>query len=341
MAHADRIKRRLLAEAVEDNLDTMSGLAPKSLRNSRRRARIWGRRALFLLIPASLLGSTWIASTSSASASGTTRGKATTASARPALRHMLAGFAGHEAPPMFAAPEKLDPAVLPLDVHRIVIDAGHGGHDIGTSATSGLAEKQLTLDIGQRLRTILEANQYQVALTRAGDESLTLHQRTTMANQARGDLFVSIHLNWLKNPANRGVETYYLGPTNDPVLKQLAASENRESGYSLADMRGLLDGIYADVRQDESKKLAESIQQELYAKLKSVNPALSNRGVKTAPFVVLVTTDMPAILAEVSCLSNEKETELLKKDDYKQKIAEALYAGIHEYVTHRDLAKGM
>lgn len=335
MAHADRIRRRLLQEAVEENLETIRGLAPRNLRPAQRRLRLWSRRALLLTLPLTLLGTTYVFST--------VRASDESAAQHGLLQRttMASLFTRHTAPTTqtFAAPQPIDPAVLPLDVRRIIIDAGHGGHDIGTSAATGLLEKDLTLDIGTRLRRLLEENHFEVALTRGSDETVTLHQRAQLANKAGGDLFVSIHLNWLKNPNNRGVETYYLGPTNDPFLKQLAADENRESGYSLADMRKLLDGIYADVRQDESKKLAEAVQQELFRNLLTANPNIANRGVKTAPFVVLVATDMPAVLAEVSCLSNAAEVELLKKDEYKQKIAEALFAGIRTYAGHRDLTQ--
>lgn len=332
MAQRDRIKRRLLRQAVEENLETMRGLTPKALRSAPRRYRLWTRRAFALAVPVMLLGSTWLVSSGSA-------GNATIA-----VIHEAPGSSPLKRRPMpanvkFNAPQKIDSAVLPLAVRRIVIDAGHGGHDVGTSASSGIPEKELTLEIGERLRSLLEKNGFQVTLTRSGDQSMTLEQRATVANRSEGDVFVSIHLNALRNPNNRGIETYYLGPTNDPVLKQFVAAENRESGYSLADMRSLLDGIYADVRQNESKQFAESVQRELYSTLKAVNPALSNRGVKTAPFLVLVATDMPAILAEVSCLSNQAEVALLKNDEYKQRIAEGLFAGIKAYSSHRDLTQ--
>jgi len=127
------------------------------------------------------------------------------------------------------------------------------------------------------------------------------------------------------------VETYYLGATDDPYLTRLAAAENRESGYSMGDMRKLLDRIYADVRQDKSRALAEVVQASLYKSIGKVNPGIENRGVKAAPFIVLLSSEMPAILAEVSCLSNEDEAALLTKPLYRQYIAEALAAGIRSY----------
>jgi N-acetylmuramoyl-L-alanine amidase len=158
-----------------------------------------------------------------------------------------------------------------------------------------------------------------------------LEDRGLAANRAGADIFVSIHLNWIENRKARGIETYYLGPTDDPFLTRLAADENRDSGYSLADMRRLLDRIYADVRQKKSRKLAEVVQASLFGSLGKVNPGVENRGVKAAPFIVLLTTEMPAILAEVSCLSNEDEAGLLTKPQYRQYIAEALAAGVRSY----------
>jgi N-acetylmuramoyl-L-alanine amidase len=171
---------------------------------------------------------------------------------------------------------------------------------------------------------------FTVVMTREGDRDVSLERRGALANQAGADIFVSIHLNWIENRA-RGVETYYLGPTDDPYLTRLAASENRDSGYSMADMRHLLDRIYAGVRQEKSHKLAETVQGALFESLNKVSPEVENRGVKAAPFIVLLTTEMPAILAEVSSLSNDKEAQLLTKPLYRQYIAEALAQGIRAY----------
>jgi N-acetylmuramoyl-L-alanine amidase len=170
-----------------------------------------------------------------------------------------------------------------------------------------------------------------VLLTRDRDEHVVLRDRARLANEARADLFVSVHLNWLEPASNRGVETFFLGPTQDPFLVQLTSRENQESGYSLADVRRLLDGIYLDLRQQESQLLARAVQRSLYRALGERNPGIRDRGVKSAPFVVLVGTQMPAVLAEVSCLSNRKEAELLGTEPYRQAIAEALLAGIESY----------
>jgi N-acetylmuramoyl-L-alanine amidase len=129
----------------------------------------------------------------------------------------------------------------------------------------------------------------------------------------------------------RGVETYYLGATDDPFLTRLAAAENRGSGYSQADLRDLLEELYAGFRQERSADAAASLQRALLRSLRTINPEIEDRGVKTAPFIVLMKTDMPAVLAEVSCLSNQKEAELLARPLYRQYIAEALAAGIESY----------
>jgi N-acetylmuramoyl-L-alanine amidase len=225
----------------------------------------------------------------------------------------------------------LVPAVIPLAVQRIAVDAGHGGIDGGTSVGYGLTEKDLTLDIANRLSTLLERAGCEVVLTRTGDREVSLKERATLANRSRADLFVSIHINWLPDRTARGFETYYLGPTDDPFLRRLAAAENKDSGYALADYRRLLEGIYADVRRDQSRRLAATVQSALYETLVEDNPSIVSRGVMSAPFVVLVATEMPAILAEVACLSNDKEARLLAIPRYRQRIASALYTGILRY----------
>lgn len=228
-------------------------------------------------------------------------------------------------------------SVFPLSVRRVVLDAGHGGNDPGASSAANLNEKAVTLDIANRLGTILRQHGFDVVVTRGGDRLIPLRDRAKIANTSEGDIFVSIHVNSL--PADRsshGIETYYLGPTNDPTLTRLAADENRTSGYSVADLRKLLDGIYADVRRDESHRLAAAVQQRLFTDLRGSDPGLADWGVKRAPFIVLVATQMPAILAEVGCLSNEHEAAMLGRAEYRQQIAQALFHGIHAYASAGD-----
>jgi N-acetylmuramoyl-L-alanine amidase len=231
----------------------------------------------------------------------------------------------------FAIPEPIDRAVLPLALRSVVLDPGHGGENEGTKAPGGLVEKEVTLDIARRLADLLAAGGYEVVLTRRDDSSLSLRQRADLANQRRGDIFVSIHVNWLENRELRGLETFYLGATSDPYLEALAARENQQSGYSLADLKDILQQVYAGVRQEESRRLAEQVQRSLFEALYQVNDGVRDRGVKSAPFGVLTRTEMPAILAEVSCVSNEVEARLLMTPIYRQYLAEALFRGIESY----------
>ncbi|HVF59012.1 MAG TPA: N-acetylmuramoyl-L-alanine amidase, partial [Thermoanaerobaculia bacterium] len=232
---------------------------------------------------------------------------------------------------LLPAPRPIDPAVFPLAVRRVAIDPGHGGASLGTRAAQGPLEKELTLDIARRLARRLAADAFEPVLTRRGDREVPLKERARLANEAGADLFLSIHLNWIEDRAARGVETYYAGASDDPIVNRLAAAENHDSGYSLADLKPLLERIYTDVRQEESRRLAEVLQGSLVRSLTPANPALQDRGVKAAPFIVLITTEMPSVLAEVSCLSNEEEARLLASPDYRQAIAEALAAGVRSY----------
>ncbi len=327
MADVDRLKRRLLSELVQDNVDLIQGRLP--LRQRPRRG--WRHPAvaaagLLALASLGLLGAARLTP-----ARGVRRAGLRSELHPTALLRTLAGVApAVMSAPRLPVPRPIDPAAFPLAVRRIVLDSGHGGEDVGTHTRTGLNEKSLTLDIAFRLRQLLQ-HDFQVLMTREEDRAVALEDRADVANRAGADLFVSIHLNWIANPAARGVETYYLGATDDPVLTELAAAENRGSRYSLADMRMILDRLYTDVRQDSSRQLAEAVQTSLFRSLAEVNPALADRGVKAAPFLVLVATEMPAILAEVSCLSNDDEVRLLSQESYRQSIAEALARGIRSY----------
>jgi len=222
-------------------------------------------------------------------------------------------------------------AVLPLLVRRIVLDPGHGGAQVGAISDSGVTEKEITLDIARRLRQLLQDAEFEVLMTRETDATLSLERRASFANSNHADLFVSIHVNWIPYRQVRPLETYFVGPTDDPATLRLASAENHDSGYSLAASRRLLAKIFSDARREESQALAQRLNAELYRSLREVNPALENRGVKTAPFAVLVGTEMPAILVEVSCLSNEADVDLLTTADYRDRIAEALLRGIKSY----------
>lgn len=337
MPSAERIKRKVLRQAVEENLDTMRGLPPRSLRRSRRIGyRL--RRVAAVALPTTLGAALWLGTSVSA------HNQPDESQPAPVLQMAQAAsipvsVSGTAARDPQLSLETLQSSVgtttptsvLGLSVRRIVIDPGHGGGSPGTLSDDGLLEKDVALDIALKLRDRLVGDGFDVILTRENDSDLTLSRRAELANESNGDIFVSIHLNALRNRERRGIETYYLGATNEQYLIDMAAAENRDSGYSVADLRGLLDGIYADARHDESRRLAEAVQKTLYSTLRTTSPDLDNRGVKTAPFVVLIATGMPAILAEVSCLSNDDDTKLLRTSEYRQTIADALAEGIRQY----------
>lgn len=323
--NSNQVKRRVLQQAVAENLDTIRGLPPRAIRPGNRLVRLWLRRAPFVIVPVLLAGSTYMMS-SAPSPPVVDAAKAAPAAifARPARPVVHAEEATPET-------ERVTATAFPLAVRRVVLDAGHGGTDPGATAPD-LLEKEITLDIGRRLQTLLEKDGFEVVSTRDADRTIALSERARVANESRSDIFLSIHVNALiKHTEARGIETYYLGATNDPKLTQLAAAENTVSGYSIADMRALLDGVYADARRDESLALAQAVQKNLYSTLRKSDPGLENWGVKRAPFLVLVATEMPAVLAEVGCISNEKEAAMLRRPEYRQKIADALFLGIRGY----------
>lgn len=312
----------MLQQAVAENLDVIRGAPPRALQPRMRWARLWMRKAPFLLLPLTLAGSSYMIANGDVAFSGPQPVIPIPKAAQPALIP-----AATAVPPV----ERMTASAFPLEVRRVVIDAGHGGSDPGATAAR-LLEKEITLDIGRRLRELLERDGFEVVATREADRTIALRERARVANDSRSDIFVSIHVNAIvKHTEARGVETYYLGATNDPSLSQLAAAENRVSGYSVSDMRKLLEGVYADARRNESHQLATAVQKALYSRLRADDAGLQNWGVKRAPFIVLVATDMPAVLAEVGCISNEKEAAMLREPAYRQKIADALFAGIRAY----------
>ena len=319
----DRVKRDLVRAAVAENVDTIRGLPPRALRPAKRIGNVWLRRLpVVLLIPITLFGASYF-------------NGGTTAPARP----LTGEVARHHTIPVTATvpPDTIEPinaAAFPLSVRRVVVDAGHGGSDPGATAPVNVEEKRITLDVANRLSDLLRKSGFDVVITRRDDTLIALRDRARIANTSDGDIFVSIHVNSLASGiASHGVETYYLGATSDPQLTQLAAAENGTSGYSLADIHRMLDRVYVDVRRNESRRLATSVQQELFDDLRTQNAALENWGVKRAPFLVLVATEMPAVLAEVGCLTDQRDAAMLQRPEYRQQIAQALYRGIRDYAT--------
>jgi N-acetylmuramoyl-L-alanine amidase len=333
-ANIERVRRRVVRQVVAENLDVIRGVPPRPLRPVNRLLRLWLRRAPLFLLPLSIAGSSYMIS--HAGGTAPPQQVATIAAADVPAAPLPRTSATLLAATTVRGSERVTAAALPLNVRRVVLDAGHGGSDPGATA-AGILEKEITLDIGRRLRTLLVDRGFEVVLTRDGDDTIALRERARVANESKSDIFVSIHINAIiKHTESRGIETYYLGATTDPSLNALAAAENRVSGYSMSDMRKLLDGIYADARRDESHQLATVVQKKLHSALHKLDPGLENWGVKRAPFVVLVATDMPAILAEVGCISNEHDAAMLRRPEYRQRIAEALFEGIDSYAGATD-----
>jgi N-acetylmuramoyl-L-alanine amidase len=237
----------------------------------------------------------------------------------------------HEASPNADGDRSLIRA-LGLKIGRIVIDAGHGGHDTGTIGPNGLLEKDLVLDVALRLGRLLESRLgADVIYTRDDDTFIPLETRTAIANEHQADLFVSVHANSSHDPSARGVETYYLNFTSNPEALEVAARENAVSEKSIHELQDLVKKITLKEKIEESRELASDVQLSLYTGLSAKSPTLRNRGVKKAPFVVLIGANMPSILAEISFVSNPMDEKKLETPEYRQKIAESLYKGIAKY----------
>jgi N-acetylmuramoyl-L-alanine amidase len=222
---------------------------------------------------------------------------------------------------------------LGLKIGKIVIDPGHGGHDTGTIGPNGLEEKDLVLEVGRRLGKLLETRLgAEVVYTRKDDTFIPLETRTAIANQARADLFISIHANSSHDPDARGVETYYLNFTSSPEALEVAARENAVSEKSIYELQDLVKKIALKEKIEESREFAGDVQQSLHSGLAVKSPAIRDRGVKKAPFIVLIGANMPSILAEISFVSNPTDEHRLATSEYRERIAESLYRGIAKYV---------
>ena len=212
---------------------------------------------------------------------------------------------------------------------RIVVDAGHGGRDRGTVGRDGLLEKDLVLEIGQRLGKLLEALGVQVIYTRQDDSYISLDERASIANQAQADLFVSVHANYSDLSSARGVETYYTHLFIVPASKDVDMRPG--AGGAMNTVTAPLSPADLQERVEQSRRLAESVQRSLYRTLSAQNPGLRDRGIREASFVVLTESAMPGILAEVSFVSSPTDEQKLRSDGYREQVAEALYQGIARY----------
>jgi len=221
---------------------------------------------------------------------------------------------------------------LGLKIGRIVIDAGHGGHDSGTLGVDGLEEKDVVLDVALRLGKLLhERLGAEVIYTRSDDTFVPLETRTAIANKAQADLFLSIHANSSSDASARGVETYYLNFTQQADALAVAARENAVSNQSIYQLSDLVKKIALKEKIAESREFATDVEAGLYGGLQRGNQGLKNRGVKKAPFVVLIGANMPSILAEISFVTNPKDANQLRDPEYRERVAESLYKGVARY----------
>ena len=221
---------------------------------------------------------------------------------------------------------------LGLKINRIVIDAGHGGHDSGTLGADGIEEKDVVLDVALRVGKLLhERLGAEIIYTRSDDTFIPLETRTAIANKAQADLFLSIHANSSQDSTARGVEVYYLNFTSDPTALDVAARENAVSGASVHQLSDLVKKITLKDKISESREFAADVEGSLFAGLTRGNSGLKDRGVKKAPFVVLIGANMPSILAEISFVTNPRDAEQLRQPEYRERVAESLYAGVAKY----------
>jgi N-acetylmuramoyl-L-alanine amidase len=221
-----------------------------------------------------------------------------------------------------------------LKIGRIVVDAGHGGHDTGTIGPTGLMEKDLCLDVALRLGKIIQQRLpgADVVYTRSDDTFVPLEERTHIANDAKADLFISIHANSSHDHEARGIETYYLNLKSSPDAMEVAARENATAQESVHDLEDLVKKIARSEKIDESREFASDIQESLAKRIQKSYKPVKDRGVRKAPFVVLIGADMPSILTEISFLSNPADEQLLKKPEHRQRVAEGLYQGVASYL---------
>jgi len=224
--------------------------------------------------------------------------------------------------------------VLGLKVGRIVLDPGHGGHDTGTTGPEGLKEKDLVLDVAKRLGALIESRLgSEVIYTRTDDTFIPLERRTEIANEAKADLFLSIHANSSPLVSAAGVETYYLNFTTSKQALEVAARENSGSQKTVFELQDLLEKIALKDKVEESREFASRIQSAVFAVTAKSDSHARDRGIKKAPFVVLIGASMPSVLSEIGFISNAHEESIMKKPEYRERLAEALYKGLSSYAS--------
>jgi N-acetylmuramoyl-L-alanine amidase len=234
--------------------------------------------------------------------------------------------------------EKVGPGTLArqlaLGVSRIVIDPGHGGKDCGAPGyIKGVHEKEVVLQIAKRLAKMIQKELgCQVYLTRSDDRYLTLEERTAIANTKEADLFISLHTNAHKNNQAHGIETYFLNLATDDEAIRVAAMENATSRKNISDLQTILTDLMQNTKINESARLASFVQGSLNENLSKRYDLINNKGVKQAPFYVLLGAQMPSILVETGFISNPRECKRLMTSEYQDHICRGIVNGIRQYV---------
>ena len=221
---------------------------------------------------------------------------------------------------------------LGLKLSRILIDPGHGGHDTGSVGSGGLKEKDVVLDVSKRLgRLLQEKLGAEVLFTRESDVFVPLEERTKAANDRGADLMISVHCNSARSSRVRGIETYYLDFTSDAWALEVASNENAASRRSVHELEDLLSKIARKDNIDESKEFANRVQSQLYTGISKHSSSIKDRGIRKAPFIVLIDAAMPAVLVEIGFISNRSDEGLMRKSSFREEVAEYLFRGILDY----------
>lgn len=251
-----------------------------------------------------------------------------------------------ESKPPLATSKKAEPPPptlaqqLCLGIKRVVLDPGHGGKDPGAIGINGMKEKDIVLAVAKKVARKLSGSLgVEVFLTRKTDIFIPLEERTAIANTKNGDLFISIHANAAKSPQAQGIETYYLDLAASEESRGVAALENASSTRQISDLQNILSHLMQNSKKDESARLAGTVQKQLVAGLTKSYPAITNHGVKTAPFVVLIGAQMPSILTEIAFISNPTEGKRLQTDAYQEALAEQISQGVAKYSSSLSMAQ--
>lgn len=232
---------------------------------------------------------------------------------------------------------------LGLKIGTVVIDPGHGGHDPGAIGPSGVKEKDINLKIAQALKEKLEEEGDKIGirkvhLTRDNDKFIPLEERTAIARKLKADLFISIHCNASRDRRAHGLETYILSFTNDQRSLEVAARENATTTKRVSDLKDIIQNYLLNSKIEESQKFAKYVQNSVYSKVSSNYKPFNNKGVKKAPFIVLIGADIPSILVETSFISNPTEEKRLNSSKYRESIAEGIFSGIKQYASEIETA---